>query len=185
MLIEKPSATKALKAPISDTGTAIIGISVARQLSRKMNTTSSTSTAGADQSDHHFVHGLGHEQRGVERHGVVNARRKGRRQRIHGLAHAACHVERIGIGQLIDADDHAGQAVDLGGTRIVGGGQFDARDVLQVHDGAIGTGAHHDGRVLLAASTAGPAPTRRTASAVRAAPARRRWCRRARPRSAR
>src|SRR5277367_160323 len=44
VLSENPSATNALKAPMSETGTATMGISVARQLSRKTNTTSSTST---------------------------------------------------------------------------------------------------------------------------------------------
>ena len=43
VLMENPSARKAEKAPIRDTGTASIGMSVARQLSRKMKTTSSTS----------------------------------------------------------------------------------------------------------------------------------------------
>ena len=42
VLIENPSPTKAENVPISETGTASIGISVARQLSRKMKTTSST-----------------------------------------------------------------------------------------------------------------------------------------------
>ncbi len=44
VLSEKPSAIKALNAPMRDTGIASIGINVARQLSRKMNTTSNTST---------------------------------------------------------------------------------------------------------------------------------------------
>ena len=44
VLSEKPSARKALKVPIRETGIASIGIRVARQLSRKMNTTSNTST---------------------------------------------------------------------------------------------------------------------------------------------
>ncbi len=45
VLIEKPSATNSVNVPRSDTGTASMGISVARQLSRKMNTTSSTRAA--------------------------------------------------------------------------------------------------------------------------------------------
>ena len=47
VLIEKPNAHSPAKAPISDTGTAIIGISVARQLCRNRNTTSSTSSAAS------------------------------------------------------------------------------------------------------------------------------------------
>src|ERR1035438_7441923 len=43
VLIEKPSATKIVKVPSNETGTASIGINVACQLSRNKNTTSSTS----------------------------------------------------------------------------------------------------------------------------------------------
>ena len=45
VLIEKPRPTKIVKVPSSDTGTASMGINVARQFSRNMNTTRSTSAA--------------------------------------------------------------------------------------------------------------------------------------------
>ena len=44
VLMEKPSNGKIANVPINDTGTAIIGISVARQFCRNRNTTSVTST---------------------------------------------------------------------------------------------------------------------------------------------
>jgi hypothetical protein len=44
VLIEKPSSGKTAKVPISETGTAIIGISVARQFCKKIKTTRRTST---------------------------------------------------------------------------------------------------------------------------------------------
>ena len=44
VLIEKPSIGKKMKAPISETGTAISGISVARQPCRNRKTTMITST---------------------------------------------------------------------------------------------------------------------------------------------
>ena len=47
VLMEKPSAEKAAKVPTSEIGTARIGISVARQLCRKRNTTIVTSTKAA------------------------------------------------------------------------------------------------------------------------------------------
>jgi hypothetical protein len=47
VLMEKPASHRPAKAPISDTGTAIIGISVARQVCRKRNTTASTSSAAS------------------------------------------------------------------------------------------------------------------------------------------
>ena len=43
-MAEKPSASMTAKVPISDTGTAMIGISVARTLPRNRNTTIATST---------------------------------------------------------------------------------------------------------------------------------------------
>ena len=42
MLIEKPSSGNSAKVPMIDTGTASSGISVARQLWRNTNTTSTT-----------------------------------------------------------------------------------------------------------------------------------------------
>src|SRR5262249_19303434 len=44
VLAEKPSASMTAKVPISATGTAMMGISVARKLPRKMKTTIATST---------------------------------------------------------------------------------------------------------------------------------------------
>ena len=47
MLIEKPSRYRPAKVPISDTGTASIGIRVARQVCRNTNTTASTINAAS------------------------------------------------------------------------------------------------------------------------------------------
>jgi hypothetical protein len=47
VLIEKPNSCSPAKVPISDTGTASIGISVARQVCRNTKTTASTSTAAS------------------------------------------------------------------------------------------------------------------------------------------
>ncbi len=44
VLAEKPSASMTAKVPISETGTAISGIRVARRLPRKRKTTITTST---------------------------------------------------------------------------------------------------------------------------------------------
>ena len=44
VLAEKPSASMTAKVPISATGTAMMGMSVARRLPRKMKTTIATST---------------------------------------------------------------------------------------------------------------------------------------------
>ncbi len=47
ILIEKPSASMPMKVPMIDTGTARTGISVARRLCRKTNTTITTSTSAS------------------------------------------------------------------------------------------------------------------------------------------
>ena len=47
VLMVKPSSVNAANAPTSETGTASIGISVARQLCRNRNTTSSTSSSAS------------------------------------------------------------------------------------------------------------------------------------------
>ena len=47
VLMENPTAQSPAKAPTSDTGTAIIGISVARQVCRKRNTTARTRIAAS------------------------------------------------------------------------------------------------------------------------------------------
>ena len=47
-LIEKPSIGKKMNAPISETGTVISGISVARQFCRKTNTTMMTSATASN-----------------------------------------------------------------------------------------------------------------------------------------
>ena len=80
VLMENPSARKALKVPISDTGTASIGMSVARQFSRKMKTTKQHQHTRLDERLDHLAHGFGYEQCGVEGYGIVDARRKGGRR---------------------------------------------------------------------------------------------------------
>ncbi len=61
VLAEKPSASITAKVPISDTGTAMIGTSVARTLPRKMKTTMATSTKASISVWMHLVDGVLHE----------------------------------------------------------------------------------------------------------------------------
>ncbi len=73
VLIEKPSAYSPANVPISDTGTAIIGIRVARQCCRNTNTTSSTSTAASKIVFTTSWIDASITTRGVERDEVVHA----------------------------------------------------------------------------------------------------------------
>ena len=58
------------------TGTASIGMSVARQLWRKRNTTSVTRIIASTSVFDHFLHRRGDERRRVERNLVLHARRE-------------------------------------------------------------------------------------------------------------
>ena len=71
--------------PISETGTASNGMSVARQPCRKMKTTSMTSASACQQSLDDFANAFGDRLRGVERDGVIQIRRKAFLQFRHEL----------------------------------------------------------------------------------------------------
>jgi len=73
VLIENPASHRPAKAPISDTGTAIIGISVARQVCRNRNTTPSTSSAASKMVIVTSLIEASTKARGVEGNGVVDA----------------------------------------------------------------------------------------------------------------
>ncbi len=47
------------------------------------------------------------------------------------------HLQRVGVRQLIDAEQRHRLAVQAARARVVGGGQFDAGDVAQADDGAV------------------------------------------------
>ena len=61
VLAEYPSTSSTAKVPIRLTGTAMIGISVARRLPRNTNTTTATSTNASISVHLHLVNGVGHE----------------------------------------------------------------------------------------------------------------------------
>ena len=64
-LIEKPKAAMKAKVPISETGTAMQGMRVLRQLCRKTNTTTKTSDDRLDQRDDDLARRLLDEDRRV------------------------------------------------------------------------------------------------------------------------
>ena len=144
VLIEKPSAAKAAKVPMSEIGTTRIGISVARQLCRNRNTTITTSTKASNSVFDNLLQRLGDERRGAVRDRVLHARRKARRLLVHHLLHHLGGVERIGVGLQEDADRDRGHVVVLAVDRVVGGAELDARQVLQAHHLAVAGLADHD-----------------------------------------
>ena len=85
--------------PITLTGTASIGISVARQLWRKMNTTRVTSSHRLDQRGHHLLDGGGDERRRVERDLPVDARREAARQLVMRFTTACLAASALAPGR--------------------------------------------------------------------------------------
>ena len=74
--MEKPKSGKNAKVPMSETGTASSGISVARQPCRKMNTTRITSSKRLAERLDDLLHALADRQRRVERNRVIQIGRE-------------------------------------------------------------------------------------------------------------
>jgi hypothetical protein len=83
VLMEKPSTYRPAKVPMIDTGTASTGMSVARQLCRNRNTTSTTSAIASAKVMHLLDRDLD-EARGVERDVVAQADGKALGDLLHG-----------------------------------------------------------------------------------------------------
>ena len=96
-------------------------------VARTANHAVSGAAAGTATDDHHVISRFGHEQGGVERNRIVDARRKAFLQSGHHVTNLASDVEGIGIGQLVDADARRGLAVELVGARVIRGREFDSR----------------------------------------------------------
>ena len=149
VLIEKPSSGKTANVPISETGTASIGISVARQFCRNRNTTMTTRTIASTSVFRISLMPSRDRQRRVERVDVVEVAREARAQLVHLLAHARGDRQRVRAGRLEHRDADAGLAVDAADLLVVQRAELDARDVPQAHDRAVGVRAHDDVAELL------------------------------------
>ena len=103
---------------------------------------------GFKQGDDHFLHRLGDKGRGAVRHRIHHARREALRQRLHGRLNITRGIECIGIGLQENTDEHARHAVLLHGDRVISTAEFNARNILQTHDLAVGRGADDDVFVL-------------------------------------
>ena len=128
-----------------------------------------------------FLDRRGDEHRGVVEHVIGEIVGKPRRQRVHGLADAARHVDRVGPGRLVDADGGRRRAVEaaVAVLRSCDRAHLDAGDVLDPNDGAVGIGAQDDvgellrarqptlgldGELKLLVLSTGAAPTRPSAA---------------------
>ena len=109
---EARAAGRRANAPTSETGTVSSGISVARQLCRKMKTTSTTRPIASSSVIENLLDARLHRRRGVERDLVVHARREALLELGHRRAHGCGDVERVRAGQLEGGDDAGRLAVE-------------------------------------------------------------------------
>ena len=85
---------------------------------------------------HHLDDGRVDELRGVVHDFAGEPRRQLFADRREHLAHALGHVEDVGVGRHLDADEHRTHAAERHVEVVVLGPQGDVGDVLQAHDGA-------------------------------------------------
>jgi hypothetical protein len=139
MLSEKPRASITTNVAISDTGMAMVGMIVVRQLCRKMKDQRLT------QGDDHVVHRRRHKTCGVVMHGVGDALGEALRQLVHLVLDALLELQRVGAGHLVDGENDGRLLAEETGRGILQCPELDARDIAQPHDRASGRiGAHDD-----------------------------------------
>ena len=85
VLIENPSAGKMINVPMSETGTASRGMSVARQPCRKMKTTITTRPSASKSVRQYLANASSDGLGGIQRDTVRDARRKRRGKLLHAL----------------------------------------------------------------------------------------------------
>ena len=97
-----------------------------------------------DERAHDLDDGRGDEDRGVEKHRIGEIGGKARRQRLHGVANLLRHIDGIGSRRLVDADRGGRRAVEAAVAVLRSGAHFDAGDILDADDRAVGIGAQDD-----------------------------------------
>ncbi len=75
-------------------------------------------------------------------------------QFVHFRDHCVAYCQGIGAGRLEDADRRRILVIELSAQGIVAGAEFDARDVGQAHDLAVGADLQHDVAELLGCAQA-------------------------------
>ena len=144
MLIENPSNGKTAKVPMSDTGTAIIGMSVARQFCRKRKTTRMTRTMASMSVV--TISLMPSVTGSVVSSETAYSRSGGNRPFSSSIVFLtpSADGQRVRSRRLKDRDDGAGLAVHPRYLLIVQRAEFDPRDILQPHHRAVRIGADHD-----------------------------------------
>ncbi len=156
MLIENPSSGKTAKVPISETGTASSGISVARQPCRKMKTTIMTRTSASQRVL--TISLMPSRTAWVVSSGmlVIEVGGEALLDLLHEPLDPVGGLDRVGAGQLVERENGGRLAVEAAGDVVGLGAQLDARHVLQPHDRAVRVGAQDDVAEFFRAPRAGP-----------------------------
>ena len=113
MLSEKPNICMTAQVPISDTGMAMTGMSVARHVLRNSSTTRTTS-AGGLQDGHVQLADRDLDELGrIVGQAIFEPLREALGDLGHRILDALGGAHRVGAGLLIDDDDHGGIAVGV------------------------------------------------------------------------
>ena len=127
-----------------DTGTAINGMIEARQVCRKMITTSTTSTtASMQRRDDLLDRGL-HEARRVVDDAVAHAGREVDLELLHRRAHVVRQRQRIRTRRLEDGDGRGFLVVQQAAQRVRAGREFHPPEVAHADQPAGGRVGPHD-----------------------------------------
>ena len=148
-LMVNPSSSRPRNVPTTLTGTASIGMSVARQLWRKMNTTSVTSSiASTSVVTTSLIDAV---TNGVVSNGILycDARREVARELVHALHHRLLGGERVGARPEVEQQRRHRLAVETAGEIVVARAEHHLADVAHPDDRAVGLGADHDVGELL------------------------------------
>ncbi len=133
VLTENPSSGNGAKAPMSETRDGEERMSVARQLWRKMKTTSTTSAMASTSVWMISSMPARDGRRRIERDLVFDARREALRELVHRLADGVGDVERVRAGRLEDGDDRGRLAVQRAVLLVRWRAELDAADVPHAH----------------------------------------------------
>ena len=154
VLMGKPSRGKKAKVPMSDTGTARAGMSVARQPWRNMKTTMMTRISGLVEGLQNLFDALADSERGIERDLIFQVGREGLFHFFHQFPHAVNRLDRVCRRELVETEDSRTVSRSGGppGSRF--GSRAQPGHVHEPHERPVRVGAEHD-----LSRTAPPSPT--------------------------
>ena len=149
VLIENPRSGKTANVPISETGTARAGMSVALHPWRKTKTTRMTRARASARVIEDFMDAFVDRPRRIEGDCILEIGGKALLSLIHQLFDRLHGGEGVRAGHLVNGHHPGRPAVDPAPDVVHLGAQLDAGHVLQPHYRAVGIGAEDDGAEFL------------------------------------